>query len=495
MTGALGKVRYDPSHPMEITPDPQTSCQQGIFEGLGDVGKVLHPGSLNYDPLADSYALTGSGENMWAKNDEFFFVWKKVSGDISLTADIAFVGEGVHAHRKACLLVRQSLDTDSVYADAAIHGDGLAALQFRDERGASTHDIQSPIVAPKRLRIEKVGNTVTLSASQSDGEPLYTGAAINLEISDPYYIGIGVCSHDREVKESAIFSSLTIEEPSRSDRAVLHSTLEIVSIDSTDRRIVKIFPEHIEAPNWTPDGQTLIFNSGGRLYRIPCKGGEVDAIETGFATRCNNDHGISPDGSQLVISDQSVDPHQSVIYVLPITGGEPKRITESSPSYWHGWSPDGQTLVFCGQRNGKFGIFTIPASGGLETRLTQTDGLDDGPDYSPDGKKIYFNSDRTGQMQIWRMETDGSGMERVTSDGYNDWFAHVSPDGCWMVFLSYDSSVKGHPPDKDVMLRLMSLKTGEISVLAKLYGGQGTINVPSWSPDSRRLAFVSYQYR
>jgi Tol biopolymer transport system component len=193
----------------------------------------------------------------------------------------------------------------------------------------------------------------------------------------------------------------------------------------------------------------------------------------------------------LAISDQSQE-KRSVVYTVPIAGGTPTRITKSSPSYWHGWSPDGKTLAFVGQRDGVFDIYTIPVTGGDETRITTADGLDDGPDYSPDGKYIYFNSERTGTMQIWRMRPDGTEQEQVTSDGYNNWFPHPSPDGQRIVFLSYEKDVKGHPENKDVMLRVMTLADKKVTVLAKLFGGQGTMNVPSWSPDSRRVAFVSY---
>ena len=229
------------------------------------------------------------------------------------------------------------------------------------------------------------------------------------------------------------------------------------------------------------------------MEKIPVEGGTIEKIDTGFATRCNNDHGISPDGKSLVISDQSQEDHESLVYTLPITGGTPKRITKYSPSYWHGWSPDGKTLAFVGERNGDFDIYSIPIGGGEETRLTTAKGLDDGPEYSPDGKYIYFNSVRTGQMQIWRMHPDGSGQEQITKDEYNNWFPHISPDGKWMVILSYNKSVTGHPENQDVLLRLMSLNDGKITVVASLFGGQGTINVPSWSPDSTRFAFVSYQ--
>jgi TolB protein len=216
-------------------------------------------------------------------------------------------------------------------------------------------------------------------------------------------------------------------------------------------------------------------------------------IDTGFASRCNNDHGVSPDGTLLAISDQSQGKRQSLIYTLPINGGTPKLITESGPSYWHGWSPDGKTLAFCGQRGGEFDIYTIPVDGGSETRLTTAKALDDGPEYSPDGRSIYFNSDRTGRMQIYRMRTDGSMQEQVTDDEFNNWFPHPSPDGRSSVFLSFEKDVIGHPENKDVTLRRMLLAGQKIDVLGRFFGGQGTINVPCFSPDGRRIAFVTYQ--
>lgn len=276
----------------------------------------------------------------------------------------------------------------------------------------------------------------------------------------------------------------------------IESTLEKINISSLKRTIIYRKEVHLEAPNWSPDGETLIFNSKGLLYKIPVEGGEPVLIPTGRANRINNDHGISPDGSQLVISDQT-ETGKSLIYVLPIEGGEPKKITPFGPSYWHGWSPDGKTLTYCAERNGNYDIYSIPSEGGEETRLTTAEGLDDGPDYAPDGKYIYFNSERTGTMQIWRMKPDGSEQEQLTTDALNDWFAHPSPDGKYLVYISFNADVPSgsHPPNKDVMLRLMNLETKEITVLAKLFGGQGTLNVPSWSPDSQHIAFVSYELK
>jgi len=331
--------------------------------------------------------------------------------------------------------------------------------------------------------------------TDESGEFKPAGGSTRIALKEPFYVGIGVCSHDKGVVEKAVFSNVELKTaaPTAAAASTLYSTLEIITVTSTDRRVVYVAPERFEAPNWMPDGKNLLFNRNGRIEKIPVTGGTPRIIETGFAVRCNNDHGISPDGSQMVISDQSQEEHRSLVYIVPIGGGTPRRITQKSPSYWHGWSPDGKTLAFVGQRNEEFDIYTIPTAGGEETRLTTANGLDDGPEYSPDGKYIYFNSERTGHMQIWRMRADGSEQEQVTFDEFNNWFPHISPDGQQMVFLTYDASVTGHPENKDVMLRLMSLKDKKISVLAKLFGGQGTINVPSWSPDGRQFAFVSYQ--
>jgi len=467
-----------------------------LFEDHGDVGATKHAGSFELDPSGRIYTVAGGGANMWFNVDAFHFVWKKVSGDVTLAADIVFEGQGGDPHRKACLLIRQNLDTDSPYADAALHGDGLTSLQYRGAKGERTYEIRSGVAGPKRLRIEKRGRYVSMSIASDDGAIRPAGGSFPLDLTEPFYIGLGVCAHNNERLEKAMFSNVEITngKSTPTGTPTLISTLETVPLSSKDRRVVWTTTDLIEAPNWSRDGLSLIFNSKGRLLRIPVTGsGEPQPIDTGLATRCNNDHGISPDGTTLVISDQSQGDRQSRIYTLPITGGTPKRITESAPSYWHGWSPDGQTLAYCAERNGEFDIYTIPFEGGVETRLTMAKGLDDGPDYTADGQWIYFNSDRTGTMQVWRMRADGSAQEQVTNDEFQNWFPHPSPDGKWLVFLSYAGDVKGHPENKDVTLRVMPLAGGKIEALARLFGGQGTINVPSWSPDSQQVAFVSYQ--
>lgn len=275
------------------------------------------------------------------------------------------------------------------------------------------------------------------------------------------------------------------------------SRLETVNINTLERIVIYEEKRHLEAPNWVADG-TFIVNSDGKLYRIPATGGHMKEIPTGFADRCNNDHGISPDGKTLIIShnDPTVKQGQtSRIYTLPIEGGTPKAITENTPSYWHGVSPDGQTLIYTAQRNGDFDIYAISIDGGAEQRLTDTPGLDDGPDFSPDGAHIYFNSIRTGRMEIWRMKPDGTEPVQITDDSYSNWFPHPSPDGKWLVFLSYlEDQGSGHPFGKDVKLRIMALPDGEVRDLTDVFlGGQGTINVPSWSSNSLSVAFVTYE--
>lgn len=276
------------------------------------------------------------------------------------------------------------------------------------------------------------------------------------------------------------------------------SILEICDITTGERTTVKEFPYLIEAPNWTSDGQWLIYNSGGKLYKLsPDQPGEPEQIETAYAVRCNNDHVLSADGQQIAISHGTKEDGQSRIYTLPITGGTPRLVTPMAPSYLHGWSPDGKQLAYCAARKGNFDVYVIPAEGGEEQRLTTAEGLDDGPEYAPEGKHIWFNSVRSGLMQVWRMKADGSEQTQMTFDETrNAWFPHVSPDGQQVVFITYykgDLEPGQHLANKNVELRIMPATGGESRLLVKLFGGQGTINVNSWAPDSRRFAFVSYR--
>lgn len=276
----------------------------------------------------------------------------------------------------------------------------------------------------------------------------------------------------------------------------VRSRLEVVEVSTGDRQVLQEFDGIIEAPNWLPDGNTLLYNSQGRLWLFDLESRESRLVDTGDATRCNNDHVLSPDGVHVGLSSAGPEGH-SLVYVASLSGGGARQVTPIGPSYLHGWSPDGKTLAYCAERHGEFDIYTIPAAGGEETRLTDAPGLNDGPEYSPDGKHIWFNSVRSGLMQVWRMNADGSQQTRITQDEEsNCWFPHLSPDGKQVAYIAYkkgDVAPGDHPPCKDVEIRLMDPDGRNTRVLVSLFGGQGTLNVNSWSPDGTRLAFVSYQ--
>ncbi|OOO30031.1 TolB family protein [Agrobacterium sp. YIC 4121] len=272
----------------------------------------------------------------------------------------------------------------------------------------------------------------------------------------------------------------------------MRSSIEIFNIRTRQMRVVWQTPDLFEAPNWSPDGKYLLLNSEGLLYRLSLAGDIApEKVDTGFATLCNNDHGISPDGSLYAISDK-VEFGKSAIYLMPSVGGAPRLITKNLPSYWHGWSPDGKGFAYCGIRDQVFDIYSMDITSGVETRLTHGEGRNDGPDYSPDGEWIYFNSSRTGRMQIWRVRVDGSAVERITDSPYGDWFPHPSPKGDKVVFISYDGDVFDHPRDLDVRVRLMDMDGGNVETLFELFGGQGTMNSPNWSPDGDEFAYVRY---
>ena len=276
------------------------------------------------------------------------------------------------------------------------------------------------------------------------------------------------------------------------------SILETVDVHTGVRRVLHEFDTVIEAPNWTRDGRYLVYNANGHIYTYELDTGEIKEIDTGFAIDCNNDHVLSPDNSRLAVSHFTNEDATSRIYILPFAGGEPRLVTENGPSYLHGWSPDGERLAYCAERDGQYDIYTISVHGGPEKQLTNTPALDDGPEYAPDGRTLWFNSTRSGLMQIWRMNVDGSEQTHVVKEDANCWFPHVSPDGNWVVYIVYgkdDVDPGDHPANKNVELRLVPAAGGGPKTIVKLFGGQGTINVNSWSPDNRSIAFVSYRLK
>jgi len=479
----------------------------GIFEDHGDIGDTPKKGSIEYNAAAGEYRVTGGGANIWAATDAFQFAWKRLSGDVTIMADVQFAGTGAVNHRKAVLMVRQNLNPDSSYADVALHGDGLTSLQFRPGAGALTQEVRSTVNAPSRIRIERRGDRFIMYAGKA-GEELTPAGPAAVALQDPVYVGIGVCSHDANTLETAVFSNVKIETqpPQTSQRARYGSRISIYTLNTRSVRVIYNTSDQFEAQNWSPGGKYLLSNSGGALFHIPVDGNGAatpEKLDVGSDLRCNNDHGFSPDGKQLAISASSATSRGSLVYIVSVDGSHRRQMTTLAPSYFHGWSPDGKWLAIVAQRNGNFDLFRIPEAGGEEQRLTSNAAYDDGPDYSPDGKWIYFNSNRSGSWDIWRMPSDGAGpddakAEQVTRDELEDWFPHPSPDGKWLVFLSFPKGTSGHNDKLDVQLRMIPLPAGKIGAapiqaLTKFFGGQGTINVNSWSPDSKQFAFVSYE--
>jgi TolB protein len=384
----------------------------------------------------------------------------------------------------------------------ALHGDGLTSLQFRPTAGVATQETRGTVTAPLRLRIERRGNTFTAYAAKA-GEDFAPIATQTLTLTGPVYAGLGVCSHDANVLETAVFTNVRIEQAAPRYR----SKVTIYDMATRTSKTVYQADQIVEAPNWSRDGSYLLVNTGGNLYRLPLQGAgepvleKIELGEGGF--RCNNDHDLSKDGKWLAFSASTTASRQSQVWMAHADGTGAKLMTPPAPSYFHGWSPDGKWLAFVSQRDGIFQLFKTPAAGGAEQRLT-TKGYDDGPEYSPDGKWIYFNSNRSGGWDIWRMPVDGAGpddakAERVTSDELEDWFPHFSPDGKSMLMFSFPKGTKTHNEKMEgVTLRLLpapgaKLKPAAPKVLTTFFGGQGTINVNSWAPDSKRFAYVIYE--
>jgi Tol biopolymer transport system component len=489
----------------------------GLFEDHTDIGNPKVHGDASYDAASQVYTIKGGGSNIWFNRDEFHFAYKKMKGDFILTADFAFAGDtgGAIGHRKIGWMVRESVDEGAASANACKHIDGLVVLQWRPYKGMFMRDPEEEKFYPKKggqtIQLERIGKKITMKIAHP-GEPLQlVGSCETDALNGDVLVGIYICSHDSNSSASAKVWNVRIDKPVIHEYTsnphvvptpvndVLGSRLEVMDVADGSRKVIHEAPGRFEAPNWMPDGKKLLFNQDGSLFTIPIEGGTPEKLNTGAANKINNDHMISFDGKMLGISNsrEGLPGGGSTVYTLPLTGGEPKQVTEGTPSYLHGWAPGNKDVSIVAKRPGStvYNLYRVSLKDNKETALTNNMATHvDGPEYSPDGKYIYYNANVSGTMQIWRMHPDGSGKEQLTFDDYHNWFPHISPDGKWMVYISFpmDIDPDSHPSYKDVTLRVMPLtSTGGPRVIAYLYGGQGTLNAPSWSPDSKHIAFVS----
>ncbi len=471
----------------------------GIFDHHEDIGAPTRPGSAEYDPENQQYRISAAGKSAGDGEDPFQLLWKKVEGDFILRATVRFIGEEQPAHRKLGIMIREELKEGARQVSGTVHGDTLTSLQYRDQPSGDTSEKVVSAYHPTEIALERKGDTFIFSAATFGQD--YQTVSYEMELANEAFTGLFVSSQEEAVMQEALFSNVRLVRPVQEDyvpyRDYIGSHIEVMDVQTGHRRIVHSENRSLQAPNWTTDGKTLIYNSAdGLMHRYDFSSDTTEPLNTGFATSNNNDHVISFDGEQLAISHYYGEDRISTIYTLPVGGSDnPKRITspENGHSFLHSWSPDGTELLFTGHRNGQYDIWGVDISSGKERQLTNEPTLDDGSEYTPDGEWVYFNSVRTGTMQIWRMRPDGSDQEQVTFDASNDWFPHISPDGQWLVYLAYpaDMDPTTHPFYKRVYLKLMPTSGGAAKTIGYVYGGQGSINTHSWSPDSRYIAFVS----
>lgn len=476
----------------------------GIFENSQNIGSNNYSVSATYNTNNQTYTIKTGNSAISEMQDENHFLYNNITGDFILTADFEF--ESIpEENSKIGWMVKASEEDNSFMCSGYVNSDGSTALEWREQKENRTENPDSTILAPKRyyqtIQLERSGNTFIMRAAHS-GEPLQIIGTKSIEsMPDDVLAGINVSSPVEDIAETIKIWNVRIDHPvpdnyRNANESYPGCRIETMNVFDGIRKVIYNEEGHFEAPNWMPNGEKLLFNMDGSLYTISLIDNKVEQLNTGSATRINNDHCISFDGQMIGISNSS--DGGSNVYIMPIEGGEPEQITTETPSYLHGWAPNNKELVYVAQRNGIriYDIYKKSIDGSPEEKLTSNKEYEhvDGCEYSPDGNYIYYNGSKNGgTMNIWRMKPDGSEKEQLTFDEYNDWFPHISPDGKWMVFISFppDIRLNAHPGFKRVMLRMMPTSGGAPKVIAYLYGGQGTINVNSWSPDSQHISFVS----
>lgn len=474
------------------------SLPSDYLSGKADIGAYEKAGNSSYDAEEQVYHLESPISPEYGEH----FIYRKVSGNFLFTADFAWVGK-VPEKAILGLMLRSSLEekspniiranVDSIYQSVF----GVMEPEYVELNEAPPRKYQT-------IQLERRGDHIIYRVAGL-GEPLRECYTYELsELEEQLFVGLYIYSLEDEQTVRAKAWNVRIDQPvpwgyDAYEEGFLDSRLETINVFTGERKIIHEHKGKLEAPNWMPDGEKLLYNQDGHIYTISLDGGELEQLNTGLADRNNNDHGISFDGKLLAISHhrENMPAGGSTVYVLPLEGGEPTLVTEHTPSYWHGWSPDNEYVIYVATREGdeRYNIFRKSIHGGEEEQLTDISEGEhvDGCEYDPAGEYIYYNGSHSGSMQIWRMKPDGSAREQLTFEETNNWFPHISPDGKWIVYLAYpaDISLNAHPFYQRVSLKLMPLDGGAPRTIAYLYGGQGTINVPSWSPDSKHVAFVS----
>ena len=465
------------------------------------------------------FTLQGTMDT-WGLEDGFHFVWQAVEGDVVLIARVTSMDNpGNVGHAKAGLCLRESPDGGSRGITQCVTAVDGTQFTYREKTNEKTVRIFPDAAAPKPsvpkgkfpcwLKLVRRGHECS-GYESLDGETWWLTGTLKLDFKAAVFVGLASSSHTKITLTTSTFDQVKLTKSGVGAAAGAKSgpkriaQLTTIGIDGSDRRVVYETPNSLEAPNWSPDGKWLVCNGGGSLWRIAADGrGQPEKIPTGDVKNANNDHVLSPDGKTIYFSAAA---H---IYAVPFAGGQPRRVSNEQPAarkfkyFLHGVSPDEKTLAYVGAEVagddpfGRLDLYTIPAAGGPDTRLTDTPAPDDGSEYSPDGKWIYFNSELNakvpGHAQCFRMRTDGTGIEQLTHDERVNWFPHISPDGKWVVYISFPPGTLKHPANKDIILRRMRPDGREQADIIAFNGGQGTINVNSWSPDSKRFAYVQYE--
>jgi hypothetical protein len=276
------------------------------------------------------------------------------------------------------------------------------------------------------------------------------------------------------------------------------SRVTTIEIGGSSPKVVLDSPHRFAAPEWTPDGTSLIVNGGGTLWRLPALGGSPTPIAIARSGWIDINHSVSPDGKSLAFTS-------GALWKVASDGGEPVQVTANPGNYVHGWSPDGKGLMVSSNRGQGIDLFSISPESGEERRLTTSPRLDDAGQSSSDGRWLYFVSDRSGNREIWRIPASGEGpggskAERITSDDRQNASPRPSPDGKWLIYLSYPPRSPFNAIDRDVLIRRIPLPVdGPVKApvkaedVVRIVGGHGTLGSRPFSPDGRRFVYSSFE--